>query len=43
MSSRAEVREKVRGGYRFGSLMKKKKGNFASSFTSPDFFSFAVR
>ena len=38
-SSRAEVREKVRGEYRFISLMKqKKKGNFTSSFTSPDFF-----
>ncbi len=32
LSSRAEVREKVRGEYRQG------KGNFTSSFTSPDLF-----
>ncbi len=39
LSSRAEVREKVRREYRFSSFMKqKKKGNFTSSFTSPDFF-----
>ena len=39
LSSRAEVREKVRGEYGFCSLMKqKKRGKFTSSFTSPDFF-----
>ena len=33
------MREKVRGEYRFSSLVKqKKKLKFASSFTSPDFF-----
>jgi hypothetical protein len=33
------MREKVRGGYGFSSLMKqKKRGKFTSSFTSPDFF-----
>ena len=39
MSSRAEVRVRVMGEYRFSSLLKQNKRlKFASSFTSPDFF-----
>ena len=38
LSSRAEVRVRVRGEYGFSSLVKQKKRlKFASSFTSPDF------
>jgi hypothetical protein len=37
LSSRAELRDKVRGEYRFSSLMKqKKKAKIALSFASPE-------